>query len=553
MNTVFLIFVFILSLMFLAMIFGEQLSLFGVVDGRWIMAPFDLVSKFWELICEATDRLWCFVFDHFWWVTATVTGSVGILLIALLMVGGLSNEARAVRIDSKKIVNAGGVLDVVPVIDTQNVLQTKLVDSEDRVSQLMHQKWSDNRFWVPPVVKRPIVKQTPKPQPRPRISDVPPLEINSPLSDRRLDYSRDQLDITMEPYIERIGHPVRSQVMDRMILQTMMELQDDWRNFSNTGSMARRGSSRPPLREDTNYALERLYSQVQIIPEDYVAANSLQVEKSAPANTGPGEFEIQIRVRNMGLEKISGVIVRELLPVAWTPVETEPRGVYRESTITWLLDTLEPREAIDLTLAVASTETGPFESFTEVSASSAVTSAARIEPESRELPPVERRVPPIEPEEPLPLPERRNPIDRGVLPERRERIEYPELRLTFDPRPTQATVGEWVDVKFTIENIGRVPAEGVTLFVDLPLELDHKYLDPTDFDRQVESRVARLNAGEKRERTLRVRPDRDGRHISTASLALQGRRLATEDFEINARQVRDNSAPLLPRPDNIGQ
>lgn len=545
-----LIFVFFLSLMFLAMIFGERLSLFGVVDGRWIMAPFDMVSKFWGLVCEACDRLWCFVFDHFWWVTATVTGSVGILLIALLMVGGLSNEARAVRIDSEKIVNAGGVLDVVPVIDTQNVLQTRLIDAEDRVSQLMYQFPSDNRFWVPPVVKRPIVKKTPRPPTR--IRDVPPLELRSPLSERRLDYSRDQLDITMEPFVERIGHPVRSRVRDQMIQQTMMSLRDDWRTFSDMGSMSRRGSSRPALREDTNYALDNLYSQVQVVPEDYVAASSLQVEKGAPANPGAGEFEIQIRVRNTGLENISGVIVRELLPIAWTPVETTPRGIYRESTVTWLLDTLKPREEVELILTVISTETGSFESLTEVSASSAVTSAAKIQPSARSLPPVERRVPPIERREFPPI-EPRDPVERRPLPERTEVIEDPKLRLIFDPRPTQATVGGLVDVKFTIENIGQVPAEGVILFVDLPLELDHKELAPTDFDRRVDSKVARLNPGESRNLTLTVRPDRDGRHISTASLTLLGRRLATEDFEIIARDSREISAPIMPRPDNIGQ
>lgn len=543
------IFVFFLSLMFLAMIFGERLSLFGVVDGRWIMAPFDMVSKFWELICEACDRLWCFVFDHFWWVTATVTGSIGILLIALMMVGSLSSEARAVRIDSEKIVNAGGVLDVVPIIDTKNVLQTRLIDAEDRVSQLMYQFPSDNRFWVPPVVKRPIVKKTPRPSPQ--VRDVPPLELRSPLSDRRLDYSRDQLDITMEPFVERIGHPVRSRVRDQMIQQTMMSLRDDWQTFSDMGSMSRRGSSRPALREDTNYALERLYSQVQVIPEDFVAASSLQVEKSAPGKPGAGEFEIQIRVRNTGLENISGVIVRELLPIAWTPVETMPRGIYRESTVTWLLDTLAPREEVELILTVVSTETGSFESLTEVSASSAVTSAAKIQPSARSLPPVERRIQPIERRQ-SPI-EPRNPVDRRVLPERTEVTEDPRLRLIFDPRPTQATVGGLVDVKFTIENIGRVPAEGVILFVDLPLELDHKVLDPTDFDRRVDSKVARLNPGESRKLTLTVRPDRDGRHISTASLTLLGRRLATEDFEIIARDSQKDSAPILPRPDNISQ
>jgi hypothetical protein len=93
--------VFFLSIMFLAMIFGERLSLFGFADGRWLTAPFDMLARLWDMICEATDRIWCFVFDHFWWVTATVSGSIGVLLVALIMVSGLSTEAAAVRVEGQ--------------------------------------------------------------------------------------------------------------------------------------------------------------------------------------------------------------------------------------------------------------------------------------------------------------------------------------------------------------------------------------------------------------------------------------------------------------------
>ena len=90
-----LVIVFIISLMFLAMIFGDRLSLFGLADGQWLTAPFDLATRFWDMVCEAADRIWCFVYDHFWWVAATVSGGLGILLIALVMVTGLSDKAEA--------------------------------------------------------------------------------------------------------------------------------------------------------------------------------------------------------------------------------------------------------------------------------------------------------------------------------------------------------------------------------------------------------------------------------------------------------------------------
>ena len=148
--------VFFLSLMFLAMIFGDRLSLFGVVDGRWMTAPFDLVTYMWDMICEATDRVWCFVFDHVWWVTATLAGAVGLLLIALILVSGLSNEAQAVRHDERALMHTGSVLDDVPELNTRNILQTKFVleTDSDKVSHLVHQVPSAlYRFPAPPIVQ----------------------------------------------------------------------------------------------------------------------------------------------------------------------------------------------------------------------------------------------------------------------------------------------------------------------------------------------------------------------------------------------------------------
>ncbi len=66
--------VFLLCIRFLAMIFGERLSLLAFLEGKWLTAPVELAAWFWNLVCEAVDRVWCFVFDHFWWVTDTLYG-----------------------------------------------------------------------------------------------------------------------------------------------------------------------------------------------------------------------------------------------------------------------------------------------------------------------------------------------------------------------------------------------------------------------------------------------------------------------------------------------
>lgn len=515
--------VFLLSLMFLAMLFGDRLSLFGIVDGHWLMAPAELISRFWDMVCEATDRIWCFVFDHFWWVTATVTGSIGILLIALLMVGGLSNEARAVRLDSQKTFNVGGVLDEVPEIEPKRILQTRVATNAPEQSNLIVQALSNDKFWVPPISRRPIVQELP--EERTPFRDPPPLDWQSP-QPTMPDYSRSKLELTLTPFttIGEIGRPVRSRQVDDLIKRNILALRDDWRIFNERLSLSRLGMSSPALPEDSAYAVEELYSQVKVIPGDYVTSNSLQVEKAAPAAPASGEFDIQIRITNSGLDRISGIIVRELLPPEWTPVNMSPRGVYRDSSVMWLVDPLDPRQATVITLRVVSNQSGSFQSQTEVSAISAVSTPVKVRPEARSLPPVTPTAP----------------------------VEYPKLRLTFDPRPTPATVGEWVDVYFEIENIGNVTANGVILYVDLPLDLDHKYLDPADFDRRVDSTVARLEPGEKRRKQLVVRPDRQGRHLSTASLYLQKQRLASKEFEIDATESRTAPAPI-PQPDFIGQ
>lgn len=535
-----IIFVFLLSLMFLTMIFGERLSLFGVIDGRWWTAPFDLVSYLWGLVCEAADRLWCFVFDHFWWVTATVTGSIGIVLIAIMMVGGLSSEARAVRVDSESIMNAGSVLDEVKEIETREEFAPQLDDRESLVSHVMWQFPSEDRFFVPSIVRQPIVETPVYEPPAPRYitdSDKPPAP----------DYSRDQLKITLESFVERIGRPVRSRRMDDMIQQTMGALRDEWRTVSERELRDRYLNQGVPMRENSEFELNDLLNQVRVLPGEFVSENNLQVEKEVPPGPLSGEFDIVIRVQNRGLDPVTGVVVRELLPEAWSPVEAIPNAVYREATVTWLLPTLSSMDEVELRVRVASNQLGAFQSFTEVSAISAVSTPAEVQPERRLLPRVE----------PEPEPEIPRREERPVTPRAESRplppVGYPKLRLTFDERPKRSSVGERAEVRFLIENIGTEVAEGVKLSIDVPLALDHEDLDPTRIDRTLHSWVRRLEPGQSRAKVLAVTPDREGRHFPTATLILNGVTLDTREFEIVAEEVRLRDDPILPQPDRISQ
>ncbi len=522
-----LVLVFFLSLMFLAMIFGERLSLFGIVDGQWVTAPFDMLARLWSLVCEATDRVWCFIYDHFWWVAATASGSIGVLLVALIMVSGLSNEAAAVRLEERTVMPVGSVLDHISVVDSDNVLVINAVADPDDDSHLVYQPQ--------PFRQRPIVRDV-----WPRVQDVPPMPTY-----RERNYPRGNLRLTMEPlareagdggWVEKVGRPSRTQDFRQLIDRALSDLRNDfrWRTSDSGRSVADSASSRPPMVEDSQFAVGDLTSQVRVFPGDVVSSRNLRVEKIVPSNPSPGDFEIQIRLTNLSRERLSGVVVREFLPEAWVPKNMTPRGVFRDSTATWLVRDLGPQQDGVLVLQVESMENGPFESVTEVSATAAVSNSATISRRSRPLPPVpapSRK--PLEPREPL---------------ERRERMAEPKLRLILEAEPDVVNVDEWTTANFRVENIGDVPAVGVSLLVTLVAGLDHHALDDTDTKREVDWKVSRLDPGEVRKMPLVVRPNIRGRHFATAELRLRGTQLAIKTFEVIGRDAIDSRPVPTPTP-----
>ena len=520
-------FIFFLSLMFLTMVLGERLSLFGLTDMRWLSAPFDLAARFWDAVCEAVDRIWCFVFEHFWWVAATVSGGIGVVLIALIMVSGLSGEARAVRSDARANLNAGSVLDGIAELNTAAILPPGSAIA-DRDSRLIFQHPSANRFAVPDFIRRPIA------------TDVVPLPDSYSGTDRpvipppqrwspppRSTNFGGRLDISMQPFLERHGRPIRSQQLDRLIADTVRSLRnDDWRTASDYGSVMRTSGVSTPLPEDSIRDEEDLYDdyeRVRVIPGEQVASQSIEVRKSSPPEPGVDEFEIQIQVTNVGDESVSGLVVRELLPASWNAVEVWPRAVYRQSVVTWLVSDLRPFDEKALTLRVQSAEPGRFQSITEVSATAAVTSAAEIEPTTPRIQ-RERRLPPVE--------------------------KLPDVRVSLRQPPDRVRAGEWVDVDFVVSNVGEAPADDVMLRVNLTANLNHHDLDEFDTNRRVDSRMRRLEAGERRRVTLTVQPMSAGSHSATAELLLQSAQLDIHSFQIVADAASEEPREeRIPRPD----
>lgn len=524
--------VFFLSIMFLAMIFGERLSLFGFVDGRWLTAPFDMLSRFWDLVCEATDRIWCFVFDHFWWVTATVSGGIGVILVALIMVSGLSNEAAAVRLEEQRIMPAGSVLEYITEIDPDNVQLINAVAVRDEVAQTIYQVPSVVRGLESSPARRPLVWDEP-----PAVEYVPRVPIREAPQ-----YSRSRLELTLdrdEEWVETIGSP------KRLIDLAVSRLRNDipWRRPGLSGRSDRSDASRPTMTEDPAFAIDDLASRVRVVAGDAVSSSNLRVEKIAPTNPGRGEFEIQIRLTNLSRDRVSGIVVRELLPAVWSPKQMQPRGVFRGTTVTWLVNDLEPFQDEVLTLQVESTESGSFESMTEVSATAAVTNAVTIVGEARPLPPVTTPTPSRPVREPI-----RKPIGDPFRPRTpaRSPVKLPDVRLVLESEPSAVNVGEWATVNFRIENVGEIEAVGVSLLVTLSPRLDHHALNDDDEKREVDATVRRLAPGESRRMPLLVKPTFRGRHFATAELKLQNEQLSITPFEIVAREVANR--PVTPRP-----
>lgn len=536
--------VFIFSLLCLTMIFGDRLSIFGNVDDRWLMTPFDLVTRFWEMLCEIFDRAVCFVFDHFWWVAATASGGVGVVLIALIMFSGLSQEAAAVRRDERAIMNVGGVLDHTPTVSAKQTTPIPKKKLEKGSSHLVDQfPTPGQRFAIQEFSRRPEIDRLPIDRPIRTITESPSSlnQVPNPF--------RSRLRLTLNPFIEIEGQRVNDPAVSQMIQQTLYDIQrDDWLAFSQLAFENRSDQSRPNLREDSVYDVDRLLKSVRIQPGDQIAIQDLDVRKLVPENPPAGEFDIRIRVRNQGRETLSGLVVREQIPLTAFAKDMIPLGVYRDTTAVWVVNDLRPGEERDLVLTVEYQDQRRFESWTEVSAASAIRTQTVVD---RPRPSRPLRLPIAEDDPPIERRRSRQPIVPLPQP---EPVRLPDVRLRILTDPVQVAVDEVAVVNLEIRNVGDADAEGVSLRVNLPTDVDHKELDPRDILRQVESSVRVLKPGERRMMVLRIRPTRQGRHLVTARLMLQKTELDIQSFDVEADRPLDSTDgrslgnDSLPRP-----
>ncbi|MEZ6061668.1 MAG: hypothetical protein R3C19_15075 [Planctomycetaceae bacterium] len=535
--------VFLLSLIFLAMVYGEKLSVVEFFDGRWLTATSEMLEESWFRLCEGLDDVRSFISEHFWWVTAATSGTTGVVLIALMMFSGLSQQALAVKRDENALINAGSVLDFTPEINATSESDAAAISTtqeapltESGVSNVVYQVPSSIRFRLPQVEHIAVypeypefpAREYPRPeQPTPGDDDFPPLfdfgsapvrsepvDFHEPLLSRETDRRwlsgpdlRLSLDSTGRVLAVRgreISAPALTGVVDRAIASLRWN-RDDWLSAAfRTPDPTSRGSLAAPLREDSDFAVRDMLTRVDVIPGRMVSANDLRVEKNVPATPGDGGFSVEIRVQNTGQERIGGLLLRELLPFDWQPTDMQPVGVYRADTVTWLIDELDPLAERVFRLDVTSDRPGRYESRTEISAIAAVASPTRVQAGQT--------------------------LNRQPLPPALR----PDVRLTLEKPIGVVQVGKVFEVLFNLTNVGDIAAEGVDLRVTLDRGLGHHTLDDSDPVRRIENGIARLAAGDSRRIVLKLRAIEPGLHSATAQMLLQDSELDLITFRVDA-------------------
>ncbi len=529
----------IASLMFLGMLYGDRLNMIGLFDGEWLSPVSSIIAGLWTSVCEGVDRGIEFVLAHLSWVVAAVSGTAGLTLVAFILGGGLAVDAEAYHRDTLTPLKSGGVIDKVDVVSTRAAQGQIILAKADRDdSNLVSQTKSADYF----VFGRPEYSPI-RPRPRRPIDgsiNIPPTITERPLLDvtfRRLSSSVIETEhnpdvITRGRLVDSLPNPF---FVDRILARLS---RDNWRESLGL-PRGEDGLPQDDLPESPLADVKDLESPVRVTPGTYVSKRDLRVEKTVPQFSASGDLTIQISVTNLGDKTIDGLLVRELLPIQTRVRGAIPDGVLRQDTLTWLVDNLRPAQEYVLRFTVIPAEglastrrrDSLFESTTEVSAVTAVTSLTRVD---AKLPPVD----------PFPADLRRRntrPPPELVTP---ELVGAPDLRLEVEEPLEAARVGEWTRILFTLSNQGTAEARFIRLRLTLDNALDHSdLLNRPRSDRQVFVDVDRVAAGQSRRFRLEVRPTLGGEASSMAEVLLNGSRVDRKMFRLVANESSDPVRP----------
>ncbi|MCA9061358.1 MAG: DUF11 domain-containing protein, partial [Planctomycetaceae bacterium] len=349
----------LLSVVLVAMLYGDRFSLVGLFDGRWMSPITQLISNAWVELLLGVDRTVSFVAEHLAWVIAAVSGTVGLSLIAFLMFTGLAEDAAALNRDAATALNAGGVLDQIPDLGDPHIpgATPQLVSLLGHEHRLLQSELGGRGTFAPalPRIEDQIATPGGTESDNWPFENFPgPVRVAEPILSldlRRLSAA------TLPPLDEEASvlSRVTNDIPDpRMIDIAVRRLgADDWtRGLGNVNWRGRVLTDRDAIRESTPYEVIDLERGVRIIPGDDVNEQDLRIEKVVPRESAGSQLTVSIHISNEGRDSIRGLLVREYLPIGTTVVDALPGGTYRDDILTWLIDELRPFEEVTLQFTV---------------------------------------------------------------------------------------------------------------------------------------------------------------------------------------------------------
>ena len=549
-------FIFLLCVLLLLVFFGDRMSAF---HSRWFNALAESTADLWNVLCEEVDRGWCFVLEHLWWVLAVGSGGSGLILVAWMVVGGVADRATADLEKHSGRIHAGGILDGVPTIATASQVNSAIPASVTHVlTARIHQ--------IPSSVSRTRILDRDLPETRspntatraehdfPRLPDfigrglsddhdLQPVDRTSP------DQIRGRL-ITLEPEQRRrpkhstgrfsrwieddtshdesptqvSGITVASSTLKEEIRAALAKLdfsrRDMWRrsvySLANGPGYLDPNPELTVVREATRDQLAAVESGVKIVPGNGVGHSDLDVEKRTVAGRRNNEFDIEISVTNRLRVRLSGLLIREKLPYQLQPVSIDQGGVFRNSTVTWVIHELPPANSRSVRVRVKTESPRTFATQTVISAIAAVKNELTVEPHRRSS------FPPLR----------------------------PNVQVTIGQVPRRVRLTEQIEVPFQIRNLGTVTVNEVKLRVALPAGLDHIQLSKNNVERNVAVTVRDLEPTDRCIRVLRLRATEPGDQTAVVELLADRRQADLTRFRI--RVSNENAAGVQDRNSSWG-
>lgn len=531
----------LLCAIFLATLYGDSLPLLELLEGRWLTSLLQIVGGGLASFARVFELFLQFLLNNLMWVIATSAGACGLTLVLALITGGLALDAAEYQRDISLPVASGGVLDSVTDLQEQrkqNPVPAMLasVSRRDRDESLMlWSSWSsDYRLFDPAWdVVEGVDRERRRPPLWPLPGDFTDFPASRPASRRpvldvrfrRLD-SRDD-----EGQYSVFGELVETfpdvDFVERAVDQIV---RGAWRQAQSGGRFGddrESESFREELAESSATDVRRLEQSVRVIPGAGISEQQLQVEKLVPEEVEGDVVELRIRLTNAGRQTINGLLVRETLPAGTRVRQAFPEPVFRDATLTWLIDGFRPGEEriLEFTAVPALDTTFPrgvfrdllFESDTEVSAVLAVAAPVEVLEAGGSS---EVREPPLSPA-----------------------AGFADVRMLLDEPDQLGTVGVETRYFFNVTNDGTAPSNALRLRVTLDATLKHKQLQDGVEPRQVFVAVRPLQPGEARRYELVVRPLVAGPAVSTAELLDGDSQLAMEVLRLNSASADGGGAP----------